>query len=120
MKWINLVLALAFLLFALVQYNDPDPWGWMAVYLMVAAVSAFSAFGKSNRYVVYAGLGVVIIWAGFILPEFINWINMGMPNIVESMKAETPYVEFTREFLGLVLCAAALVWQLVTQKRRVI
>ena len=31
---------------------------------------------------------------------------MGAPSIVESMKADKPYVEFTREFLGLLVAAA--------------
>ena len=37
---------------------------------------------------------------------------MGMPSIVETMKAEKSYVELTREFGGLVICVVTLAWQL--------
>ena len=35
---------------------------------------------------------------------------MGMPSIVETMKANKPYVELTREFGGLVVCVVALLF----------
>jgi hypothetical protein len=49
-----------------------------------------------------------------LLPDFINWVKMGAPTITGSMKAESPFVELTREFLGLVICFAGLsflLWQ---------
>jgi len=110
MKYFNLFLALLFALFALVQLNDPDPWGWVALYGFVAIVSAFAAFRHYHKYILYLGLGVVLIWMATLLPDFINWIKMGMPAITGSMKAESPHVELTREFLGLLLCGLALGW----------
>ena len=59
MRYINLFLALLFALFAVVQLNDPDPWGWVAMYGFVAVVSAFAAFGRYHRYLLYLGMGVV-------------------------------------------------------------
>ncbi len=118
MKTLNLILAGLFLLFAIVQLNDPDPWGWTAMYAFVAAVCGFAAFGKTNRYVLWAGIAVALAWMAFLLPEFINWVKMGAPNIATSMKAETPYVEFTREFLGLLICLGALGWQLWRVRKR--
>lgn len=50
MKILNLILTILFILFAAVQYNDPDPIHWMALYLFVAAVCGFAAFGKYNKY----------------------------------------------------------------------
>jgi len=35
MKIFFATLASLFLLFAVVQYNDPDPWLWIAIYLVV-------------------------------------------------------------------------------------
>jgi hypothetical protein len=112
MKIINLALAALFLLFAAAQLNDPDPLGWTVLYAFVSGVCAFAAFGKSNKHVLWVGIGVCVVWMILLLPEFIRWINMGMPGIVGQMKAEAPHIEFTREFLGLGICAAALAWQL--------
>lgn len=108
MKILNIIIAAIFLLFAIVQYNDPDPWGWMALYTMVAGISAFAAFKKYNRWIILTGIVICLIWLGFLIPEFIHWIQMGMPNIAETMKAEEPHIEYTREFLGLFLCLIVL------------
>jgi hypothetical protein len=108
MKIVNLLLAALFLVFAWVQINDPDPWLWVALYVFMAGVFAFAAFGKKNKYVLLAGIAVCVIWTALLLPEFINWINMGMPTITGSMKAEEPHIEYTREFLGLFICIIAL------------
>ena len=44
---LNALFLAAYLLSALVQYNDPDPWAWVAIYLATAAV----AFGSiSTRF----------------------------------------------------------------------
>lgn len=111
MKIFNLFLTLLFALFAAVQFNDPDPWGWALMYGFVAAVCGFAAFGRFHAYALYLGLGIALIWMATLLPGFINWIKMGMPTITGSMKAESPHVELTREFLGLVLCILVLGWQ---------
>ncbi len=111
MKVLNLILAVLFILFAVVQYNDPDPWGWAALYLYVAAACGMAAFGKSNKFMLILGLGVSAIWMLTLVPDFIHWVQMGMPTIVAHMKAEAPHIELTREFLGLVVCMSALGWQ---------
>ena len=111
MKISNLVLTAIFILFAYFQLDDPDPFNWMALYFFMAAVCLFAAYGKRNKYVLWAGIAVCLIWMGILLPEFINWINIGMPNIAGQMKAEEPYIEFTREFLGLGICLGVLFWQ---------
>lgn len=111
-KAINLVLTALFTLFAAWQYNDPDPWRWALMYGFVAGVCGFAAFDKMNNYVTWAGIAICIIWLAFWLPEFSNWLKLGSPNIAGQMKAETPYVEFAREFFGLMICLLALGWQL--------
>jgi len=103
MKVTNIILTLVFALFAFFQLNDIDPWAWVIMYGVVAVVSAAAIFRKYNKYVLLAGMAACVIWTGMLLPEFINWVQMGMPNIAGQMKAEAPHVEYTREFLGLIL-----------------
>ena len=47
--------------------------------------------------------------AALYFPDIINWFKQGMPSIVESMKAESPHVEFVREFFGLLIMILSLV-----------
>ncbi len=111
MKITNLILSAVFILFAYFQLNDPDPLGWTLLYLFMAAVCVFAAYGRSHKYVLWVGIAICLIWMGMLLPEFISWIKMGMPNIAGQMKAEESHIEFTREFLGLAICLAMLAWQ---------
>lgn len=118
MKIFKLSLSLLFVLFAVVQLNDPDPWGWFAMYLYVAALFGFAAFGKAHNYAFLAGLAVILIWAATLVPDFITWFKMGMPTITGSMKAESPHVELTREFLGLLIAGTAIGWLYISHRKR--
>jgi len=108
-KFVNFFLAAIFLLFALMQFNDPDPLRWVLVYGFVTAVSVWAGLGHCCRFdVLLGGFVVCLVWLMILLPEFVNWIQMGMPTITGSMKAEEPHIEYTREFLGLFLCGLVL------------
>ena len=108
MKYIHFIIAAVFLLFAIVQLNDPDPLLWVLLYGYVGVVALMAGLGRYNRYVLLAGLAAIAIWLIVLIPEFVNWVQMGMPTITGSMKAEEPHIEYTREFLGLFLCGMAL------------
>ena len=108
MKTTNIVLAVLFVLFAVVQINDPDPWAWVALYLYVGVLFALAAFGRVFRPAMLVGMAACLVWLALLLPEFINWVNMGMPTITGSMTAEEPHIEYTREFLGLFISMGAL------------
>lgn len=110
MKVSNLILAALFALFAIVQLNDSDPWLWFTLYMYVAAVSAMAAFGIYRMWAIILGMIICVVWMGTLIPDFINWIRMGMPTIAGQMKATEPHIELTREFLGLFLAGAALVY----------
>lgn len=106
MKIVFWALAVLFALFALVQYNDPDPARWILLYSGPAFFYAMAALGRLYRPVVWLWLAVTVLWALAYVPDFWHWLQMGMPSIVETMKADKPYVELTREFLGLLIAAA--------------
>ena len=107
MKITNLLLTLLFLLFAYFQWNDPDPFEWIAIYLSVAIVSGFATFGKYSKRINLIGGAICLIWMVTLVPGVIDWIKDGMPSITGTMKAETPHIEYMREFLGLSIILAA-------------
>lgn len=111
MKITNLVLAALFAVFALVQLNDVDPFLWVTYYGLIALICGLAAWGRRYTWLL-AGVALFgLIHLGLILPEFINWVSMGMPSITEKMKAEAPHIEYAREFLGLLLGLAVVAWQ---------
>jgi hypothetical protein len=98
-----------FLLFAIVQYNDPDWYIWIPIYLLVSMVILFGRQYTSIK-VINALIGIYFIGSLAYLPKMFSWVKNGMPSIIESMKAESPYIEFCREFFGLILCIFGLLY----------
>jgi Transmembrane family 220, helix len=111
MKNIYWIPAFFFALFAAVQYNDPDPLRWMLLYSAVTALFVGAALRQSFvRPMAWVVLAVAVLWLLPYIPDFWAWLSAGMPSIVETMKAEKPWVELVREFLGLLLSALACGW----------
>ena len=112
MRIFNLFFFVVFLLFAAVQYNDPDPYVWIPIY-GYGAVLCFLAFRKKYYPSAYL-LGIIVYaaYAGYKLlePDGVwDWITKHhAQNIADSMKATTPWVEETREFFGLVIVIGVL------------
>ncbi|MFM7765401.1 MAG: transmembrane 220 family protein [Sphingomonadales bacterium] len=95
-KIILILLFLIILGFAAVQYNDPDAWFWIAVYLVYAMV-IFSAIIRPLNTIWYlVAMIVPLIFAYFQWPE--SWEGIG-----ETMMNEN--TERARESLGLIICA---------------
>lgn len=108
MKALNYVLAAVFFLFAAVQYNDPDPLLWIAVYAAVGTLCLLAALGGHFKWLTGAFTLAVLVWMGSLAPGMADWARMGFPTIVGSMKAEAPHIELVREFLGLLTTLLSL------------
>jgi hypothetical protein len=108
---IHIILAILFILFAVVQYNDPDPYIWIPIYGSVAAVCILNHQKKFYPPIILAILGGLSIYWMTYLPSFIQWFTDGMPSIASTMKAETPFIELIREFLGLLLAMLTLAYE---------
>jgi len=108
MNALNWILAVLFTLFAVVQYNDPDPLAWIAIYVAVAVLCALTALGRAPRWALIAASVAAIIWMATLAPGMLDWAGMGFPNIAGRMTAETPHIEVVREFLGLLVALLAL------------
>ena len=112
MKVFNFIFCLLFVFSAVLQYNDPDPYIWMPIY-MYGAVLCWLAF--RNKYYPKAYLIGIFIYLGYAIYLFfakdgvLDWINKhNAEDIAATMKAEKPWIEETREFFGLVILIVVL------------
>jgi hypothetical protein len=115
MKIFNLILAVFFLLFAAVQFNDApdDILFWVVVYGGIGIISGFAAFNMYNMWSILLGLAAVVFELFRKFPTFAQWIGDGMPSIVGEMQASTPHIELAREYLGLLLSLSVLIFHYV-------
>ena len=112
MKIFNLIFVFLFVLFAALQYNDPDPYIWVPIYLYAAALCWQASRNKFYPKAFVAGIVVYAAYAVYKIFDqngLLDWFELhNAENIAETMKAETPWVEETREFFGLVILIAVL------------
>ena len=113
MKFFNIFFSVVFTLFAVVQYNDPDPYLWVPIYLYPALLCFLKFIQKPIPSLAYwAGFlvfGVYAIYKMFDTNGIINWVQFhNASNIVSTMKAEKPWIEESREFFGLVIILIVL------------
>lgn len=112
MRILNFILAVMFLLFAFLQVNDPDPAIWILVYGSMAVLCVLAAFEFYPRKVIVA-LGIVfILYSVYFIPGVQEWLEHDNKSQLfdEIAKMEHVYIEESREFLGLMICLAVLLF----------
>jgi hypothetical protein len=121
MKVFNIIFFVLFIVSAGLQYNDPDPYIWIPIYLIGAAIS-FQAF-RVKYYPVFTLLlsALFIIYDLYLFFDkfgVLSWLNEhNAENIAASMKASAPWIEETREFFGLlILIIVLMINYFVSQK----
>ena len=109
MRFLDLTMALLFAFAAALQYNDPDPVRWIAVYGAACILSLLAAFANRILPATVLTVGLVaVVWAG--------WIAFGGPPVSEyrhmfdAWEMKSPSVEAAREASGLIIVA---VWMAV-------
>jgi hypothetical protein len=96
-------MAVLFAFAAVVQYNDPDPLRWMAVYglAMLTCVRALAA--RLPRLLpALVGLGA-LVWAGTLAPGVVGRVSVG--ELFQSYGMLSMAVEEGREMGGLLIVA---------------
>jgi hypothetical protein len=100
MRGLAMTVGAVFLLFVILQYNDPDSLLWIGLYGYAVLVSVFAASGKAGTMAVI-GLCVYLpfsLWLSPVLVDDIHWLRS----------------ERALEALGLALAA---IWMAVVLKR---
>jgi hypothetical protein len=122
MKVFNIFFCLVFILFAALQYNDPDPYIWMPVYLYSALLCWLAFKSKFYPAACLAGIGVYTAYALYKVFDtngLIDWFSKyHTENIAETMKAQKPWIEETREFFGLMILIVVLLINYIYAKSR--
>jgi len=113
MKFFNIFFSIVFILFALVQYNDPDPYLWIAIYLYPALICYCKVIQRPIYKLAYwAGFlmfGVYAVYKIFDPNGIVDWVQFhNASNIASTMKAEKPWIEESREFFGLLIILLVL------------
>lgn len=100
-----------FLLFAVavaVQFNDPDPVQWIAIYGAAMLLAGWRArFGRVPWAPPLVVAAVALVWAATLVPGVLREAEVA--DLVRTMKHEN-HAEEARELGGLLIVA---VWNLV-------
>jgi hypothetical protein len=102
LKYIPLLLAIFFLLFVVVQYNDPDPLVWMLIYGFVSTICVLAFLKKLNRNLVLIAMPFYLGGSIYLWPGTYEGISMSM--------GYKPHIELARESLGLLICFLAMIY----------
>lgn len=110
MKYLSIFFALMFMAFAALQVNDPDPILWILIYGVMAVVSVMAIFDYYNRKLM---TGLTVLFAAYMIilfPGVSEWLQQDNKSALfdDVMKMEYPYIEESREFLGLLICQVVL------------
>lgn len=112
MKAFNIVFCILFIISAALQYNDVDPYLWVPIYLYGAWLCYMAA---RNRYLTRSiGFGMLaylalIVYYLVFKHGAIDWFqHHPAQDLVKTMKAEKPWIEETREVMGLMILVAVL------------
>ena len=103
MRLFSGVMTILFIGFAAVQYNDPDPYIWVPVYLFPAVVSAIIFTGRWVSPLIIL-LGSIAFFVGGFFQWPAHWEGVALKNGMKSIN-----IEEGREALGLLICAVSLV-----------
>ena len=103
MRIVNLIFAALFIFGAIVQFNDPDPLAWVAIYLAAAGACLWSIRHPKNHFPAMAVAIVSVVWAGLLAPKVFGVTGFG--EMFESWEMKDMSVEYSREMYGLVFIA---------------
>ena len=123
MKIFNIIFCVIFLISAGLQYNDPDPYLWVPIY-MYGVVYCWLAFkGRYHPKAYLIGSALLLVYAVyefFSTDGVLDWINKhNAEDIAGTMKAEKPWIESTREFFGLLMLIGVMMINYVVSRRKI-
>ena len=119
MKIVHALLAIMFLIFAALQLNDPDPYIWIPIYGAMVVICVMAFYGRYPRKTMFALIVLYAIYSIFYIPGVREWMQQDdkaqLFNNVAKM--EHPFIEESREFLGLLINIIVLAFYLIISRK---
>jgi hypothetical protein len=113
-RWVNVPMAGLFLFSASLQFNDPDPVRWVAIYTAAALVSVLAATRRVAW--TFAGLVTVIalVWAAYLATRTVGRVDFRHVFDEFKMSKNDEVLEEAREMCGLLIvafwCGLVTIW----------
>jgi hypothetical protein len=101
---VTILMGLLFLLAVAVQFNDPDPLQWMAIYGAAAVACALAVRGRLPGWLPVLVGAIAIAWAGTLLPNV--WGRVRFTDLFREIGMDSASIEEGRETVGLLIVAA--------------
>ena len=110
-------MALLFFFGAAVQYNDPDPFRWIAIYLGASIACTLAALARGRPALTLAAVvgAAALVWGALLAPGVLGVVQPG--ELVGAWEMKDAAIEVGREMYGLFIIAAWMVVIVVTERR---
>ena len=113
----NLFLFVLFVLFAVLQLNDIDGELWFSIYFIVSLLCLYNTFKAIPKSILILSIIALMTYSAFHFSLFIDYLNTeNKEEIFGEMVYDKPYLEGTREFVGLLLAAFGIMYQIKIRK----
>jgi len=113
----NLILFILFVIFAVLQLNDPDGKLWFSIYFIVSLICLYNTFKAVPKSILILSIIALMSYSVFHFSLFIDYLNTeNKEEIFGEMVYDKPYLEGTREFIGLLLAALGIMYQIKIRK----
>lgn len=108
-RWVNWGMVFLFLLSVVVQWNDPDPLTWMAIYGAALTVSLIVSLRGRIALVAPTVVGLVaLVWGAWTVVG--GPVASAYPHMFDAWEMKSEPIEVAREASGLLIVAG---WMLV-------
>ncbi|MVM37957.1 hypothetical protein GO730_10740 [Spirosoma sp. HMF3257] len=102
-KTLSIIFGLLFILFAAVQYNDPDPEIWIPIYGLAAA-ACFMAYARVGQWWFFTVLAFI-----YVVAAIYQWPPKFEGFLFSEVGMRSMNIEMAREAGGLAMVAAVMV-----------
>ena len=103
----------------MLQLNDPDGILWFLIYIFVAIICLYSNYKLIPRLLLVLTLIALLTYAAFHFSLFIDYLKTeNKEELFGEMVYEKPYLEGSREFIGLLMAALGVFYQLKRPKKK--
>jgi len=111
----NVLMGCLFLLALVLQYNDPDPLRWMAIYGAAAVVCLLALRRRLRRWMPLVVGVVALAWAATLAPGVVGRVSPR--DLFREIPMGSTAIEEGREMGGLLIVAAWMLVLLISARR---